>query len=714
MMFVPREYRCLVVVVLCLALTACVAGAAPPTPAPTAGDTPSAVSGTALPAAVVPLSTQATAASGPTASPQTGSDQEMAAAVTWLRQNAVPLQAARSTAGLDDLLALKPLIGQARIVAVGQSAYGARAFVEMQQRVVKFAVLQMGFNVIAADVDVADASAIDAYIHSGDEQPLSPYVPVDWRSQEMFDLTAWMRDFNQHHPAAAQLRLVGIGARPPWPAIQWIENYLHKVDLAEYETVASGYACLTRFESSPEDYAQQEPMTQVECWTQLKTIYETLQAKRDVYVRVSDEVQYQEALANAEAVREGEEVLAGGEAVRHQMMAEHVRRLLAQAAPDSRVLLLAHNDFIGSRTSPYKTMGALLRDQFGGQYVSMALDAELGRFTSFPSPNVIPDYYAAPLPPADSYERFFELANLGAMLVPLRPTSAASVMPAWLASPHPFRSIGEKYDPTLADQVFYRANLPAEFDALLYVHDTCPAAPGYFIYEQPADTDFEDPCGTAWQISSDQFGGYQSDPDVKVAHGGKSSLSLQSMTAAPQGAGWVGQMIRAGLYQGQRVRLTAYIKTQNVVGLAGLAFVAGKMQSLPAATQEAKLLTGSQEWQQTSIELDVPSTADVISYGVVLRGAGKLWLDELRLEILPAAKPAPAPPSSLATPTAIPASVNHSQRVGGLVPLAAGKLNLLGGLAIFRMYSAAGPFSVVLQDSGRVSARAHLRRGWQL
>jgi erythromycin esterase len=700
-MFVMRKYRRFVVVMLCFVLSACVADAAPPTPAPSAVNTPSAVSSTPLPTPV-PSLTQVPLATGPTSTPQTESDQQMlAAAVNWLRQNAIPLQSARSGAGLDDLLALKPLIGQARIVAVGQSAYDARAFVEMQQRVVQFAVAQMGFNVIAAELDVADANAIDAYIHGGDYQALSQYSPIDWRSGEMFNLLAWMRDFNNRHPAAAQLRVVGIGAPPPWHAIQLVEVYVQKVDVAEYQTVAAGYECLAQFEQAPEGYARQPVMNQVECWAQLKTIFETVLAKRAEYVRASEEAQFQQALANAEAVREAEEVLAGGDEVRQRFMAEHVRRLLAQAGPDSRVVLLAHNDFIGARSSPYKTMGALLRDQFGYQLVSIALDADLVRLTVLPSRVSLPSY--APLPPADSYEHLFALADLGTILVPLHPTSAAPTLPGWFTRPHWFRSLGEAYDPSKADPVFYRANLPREFDALLYIHDPCAVATGFFIYPEPTDMDFEDPCNPAWQISSDSPDSYQKDFDLRVAHSGQSSLSLQSVTAAPGGSARAGQTIRAGGYQGQRVRLTAYIKTQNVAGSAGLVLDVrtGGMQSPPSATQGAKLITGSQEWQQTSIELDVPPNAQTISYGVVLRGAGKLWLDELRLEILPAAKPAPAPSSSpISATTPIPASALRGQRVGGLVPLAAGQIDLVEGLAIFRMYSAAGPFGVVLEDSG--------------
>jgi len=43
-------------------------------------------------------------------------------------------------------------------------------------------------------------------------------------------------------------------------------------------------------------------------------------------------------------------------------------------------------------------------------------------------------------------------------------------------------------------------------------------------------------------------------------------------------------------------------------------------------------ITGSNGWSKISVVLDVPEESESISFGVLLAGAGKVWIDSIRFE----------------------------------------------------------------------------------
>jgi erythromycin esterase len=694
-----RLRKSLTLVVVLLVLSACLADVTPPTSSPTATQTAYPTS-TSVPSPTV-LPIPVTRTTTPVVAPNQPSDAD---ALAWLQQNAISLQTSKPGHGFDDLLRLEPLVHPARVVGLGESTYGAREFVQMNYRLVTFLIQQEGFNVVAVDLNTTEANQINSFIQGGSiPQSFDPSNIGDWRSQEAFYLLAWMRNFNLHHADADRLRFVGIGIRPPWFAIQAIENYLQKVDLAAYQMAVANYACLTQFESGPSVYGQQPLTTQIECRDQLQIVYAAVQNKREEYSSKSSEAQFQDAVASTNEVLQAEEVLSGGERVRNQLMADNVSKLLATSGPNAKVIILAHNDFVGVRSGPIQTMGAYLRSQHGARYVTIGLDFYQGTL-SLCQPSYRPlAPNEAPTPPGDSYEQFFQLAQLPFMLVLLGKPSPGTALPAWLAQPHAFRSMGEPSGACAGDQNFYPARLPEEFDAIIYLQDICPTTTGDNVYFRPTNVDFEYRCSPDWQLISTDPLAYESDYDTRVAHSGRTSLYLQSLKSAPAGNGWVEQSIQPGNYLGTRVRFSAYLRTDNVAGSAGLLISTDEteFQTWPSAPAAAIQVDGTREWQRYSMELDLPRVTTTLYYGVVLSGTGKLWLDDVQLEIVAMATPTPSRPSLLATPTSLPTSALREQDVAGQGAITAGGIDLVEGLAIFHISSdGSGPFSVSLGTYG--------------
>jgi erythromycin esterase-like protein len=61
-------------------------------------------------------------------------DSDTASVVSWLRENAVPLDGSDPEAPFDDLERLAPMLGDARVIALGEGTHGTHEFLELRHR----------------------------------------------------------------------------------------------------------------------------------------------------------------------------------------------------------------------------------------------------------------------------------------------------------------------------------------------------------------------------------------------------------------------------------------------------------------------------------------------------------------------------------------------------------------------------------------------------
>lgn len=119
-------------------------------------------------------------------------------------------------------------------------------------------------------------------------------------------------------------------------------------------------------------------------------------------------------------------------------------------------------------------------------------------------------------------------------------------------------------------------------------------------------------------------------------NGGGASAYLQSWTAVPPNSGSVTQTIDAALYHGKRVRLTGWLRTEEVdhdEGWAGLwVRTDGRAGRLSYANTHEEPVRETAGWTRVNVVVDVDRRAEVISFGFMLMGSGKVWADDLAFE----------------------------------------------------------------------------------
>ncbi len=118
---------------------------------------------------------------------------------------------------------------------------------------------------------------------------------------------------------------------------------------------------------------------------------------------------------------------------------------------------------------------------------------------------------------------------------------------------------------------------------------------------------------------------------------GGTSVLLCSRGPRVEGFGTLMQTCRVGEFLGKRVRLSAMTRSEGIEEWAGLWFrVDGQRsgESLAFDNMQDRALTGTNDWFRHSIVLDVAMEAKRLAYGALLSGLGRLWVSDVRIEVV--------------------------------------------------------------------------------
>ncbi len=126
--------------------------------------------------------------------------------------------------------------------------------------------------------------------------------------------------------------------------------------------------------------------------------------------------------------------------------------------------------------------------------------------------------------------------------------------------------------------------------------------------------------------------------DKNEFHTGTQSAYIKSIGSKPKkDFGNLMQSIVPNNYLDQRVKLTAWIKTARTSGTAQMWFrVDGEWKNdvtKPGTfdNMDDRPIRGDTGWKQYEIVCDIPPGANHVSFGLMLIGKGKIWLDDVSL-----------------------------------------------------------------------------------
>ncbi|MFF3543119.1 erythromycin esterase family protein [Streptomyces platensis] len=124
--------------------------------------------------------------------------------VRALEQAARPLRSTEPGRNTTDLRALDSMIGDAKVVGLGEATHGSHEFFAMKERVFRHLVEEKGFTTFALELSWSAGLQIDDYLQTGkgDARQIAKETLTNspWEREEFVSLIEWMRDFNSRHP----------------------------------------------------------------------------------------------------------------------------------------------------------------------------------------------------------------------------------------------------------------------------------------------------------------------------------------------------------------------------------------------------------------------------------------------------------------------------------------------------------------------------------
>jgi erythromycin esterase len=421
----------------------------------------------------------------------------------WLRAHASPLRTIDpDDDDFTDLEPLREVVGDARVVAIGEGGHRVHEFYQIRHRLIRFLVAEMGFTAFAMESGFPEGLAVDEWIRGGPgdlDRLLREGITYNMgRCAEMRDQLAWFRAYNAGHERA--VRFYGMdpsdSSASALPSVRAVVEYLDRVDPAYAASVRS--RLLPLFDYLPADrtglawaapalraYAMLEPAARHEMTARIGALAERMQAMRIVYTARSGREEYEVAYRCAATGRHtdaflqifalGEERTYEGANIRDAAMAETVEWILGRA---DRVVIGAANGHV--QRWPFSAppivdheltmLGEHLATSLGDQMVVIATSCGGGElFLHQPVPGDPPGHtrtFVEPMPPLDE-------ASLDELL-------ATCGMPRYLLDLRKVPATGEVADRfagltcTMTGGQPTPVNVMAAFDAAVYVDAISP------------------------------------------------------------------------------------------------------------------------------------------------------------------------------------------------------------------------------------------------
>lgn len=122
--------------------------------------------------------------------------------------------------------------------------------------------------------------------------------------------------------------------------------------------------------------------------------------------------------------------------------------------------------------------------------------------------------------------------------------------------------------------------------------------------------------------------------DPVVQRNGVHAAFLQSSALQPEGYGALRQDASAKPYRGRRIRLSGYLKTEGIRDYAGFMLSLLDTTSDRTWAMAKHPILGTTDWRRYEYVVDVPKDCRMIMIGASMKGPGKVWASEYRLEFV--------------------------------------------------------------------------------
>jgi erythromycin esterase-like protein len=372
----------------------------------------------------------------------------------------------------DPLLAL---IGDARIVLVGEASHGTHEFYRERARITECLITERGFTAVAIEGDWPDAYRVNRFVHGGGDdrdaeealRGLARFPTWMWRNADVLDFVGWLRSYNEgRHHTARKVGFYGLDLYSLGASMEAVIAYLGQHDPDAAARARARYECLQPYSGESPAYGQAVLLGVSEpCRRGVIEQLVELRRRAGEYLSrdgLAAEDEYFFAEQNASIVTNAEEYYrtmfgdrAGSWNQRDRHMADTLDQLIAHLdrhGGTAKVVVWAHNSHVGDARATDMArrgelnIGQLMRERHGRDAVNVGFTTYEGSVTAASDWGGEPERKRVRPALPGSHEALLHTTGMPAFLLcPLASGECGRV----LSEPRLERAIGVIYRPDL-------------------------------------------------------------------------------------------------------------------------------------------------------------------------------------------------------------------------------------------------------------------------
>jgi erythromycin esterase len=365
------------------------------------------------------------------------------AEITILNKTVIPVSTNQSSEDEKELKPLNKLIGNAKIVGLGENSHGSSSIFKVKLRLVKYLVKNLGFTLFALEAPAVECDLINQYVLYGKgskREVIQNLVYKGWQNEDILNIVEWIKIYNETAKIKVEFR--GVDCQNSISALNYLldvkkDNPLHNTEVKKLKQLF--------------DYSLKEKKE----W---EVVYQQLYKVDSIYEieKTSDKIKRYLLIFRQGLTFHSEST---DYKLRDQYMADNVDWLIKHGRSNEKIIVSADNQHINKSSA---VQGGYLNQMFGKDYVNIGFTYRAGHYAADGPEKV----YEVHPPYLGTYEYFLSKSRFNNFIIDLRKNDID-----YLNKKAGFRVIGSR--PQEGSQ-FVEVNLKSLFDILIYLDKSEP------------------------------------------------------------------------------------------------------------------------------------------------------------------------------------------------------------------------------------------------
>lgn len=391
----------------------------------------------------------------------------------------------------NDLDPLMELIGDSKVVLLGEASHGTHEFYTWRTAITKRLIQEKEFSFIAVEGDWPDCFQINRFVKGYHSQhktiqdllhTFQRWPTWMWGNWEIAALIEWLSDFNHLQGKEKKIGFYGLDVYSLWESMKVLMTYLGKEDPEAAKAVKKAVKCFEPYQEEGQLYAQLTYSLPNSCKEDVINMLKEIRQKAPSY-NTDPEASLnteQNAVVAVNAEKYYRSMVSFGASswnVRDTHMMDTLKRLMKYHGHKAKGIVWEHNTHIGDaratnmRHAGMINIGQLARKEFGRENVKLV------GFGTYEGSVIAADEWEAPMremevPPAikgSVEQRLHDIEPEDKLIITDFKSDLSDILP--------HRAIGVVYNPLQETNNYVPSVMAERYDAFLFLDKTTALHP---------------------------------------------------------------------------------------------------------------------------------------------------------------------------------------------------------------------------------------------